>query len=80
MKPRVWSYVYKELSDLWFKAGMQTHKWLFNSPVVMEGIPQRDTASKLQLDDGSFFSTKVLGISWIASEDNFTFDSKFFLL
>ena len=43
----------------------------------MEGIPQRDRACKLQLDDGSLFSTKALGISWIALEDNFTFDSKF---
>jgi len=36
----------KELSDLWNKAGMQTHKWSSNSPVVMEGIPQKDRACK----------------------------------
>ena len=37
----------KELSDLWNKAGMQTDKWLSISPVVTEGIPQKDTAFKL---------------------------------
>ena len=31
--------LYKELSELWQKAGMQTHKWLSNSLKVLENIP-----------------------------------------
>ena len=55
---------------------MKTHKWLSNSSVVMEEIPLEDRACKLQLDDNNLFSTKALGILWMASEDTFTFDSK----
>ena len=42
----------------------------------MEEIPLEDRACKLQLDDNSLFSTKALGILWMASEGTFTFDSK----
>ena len=27
--------LYKQLSELWGKANMYTHKWLSNSPVVL---------------------------------------------
>ena len=68
--------LYKELCELWSKAGMKTHKWLSNSTVVMEEIPLEDRVSKLRLDDNNLFSTKVLGVLWMASEDYFMFDSK----
>ena len=31
--------LYEQLSELWSKAGMHTHKWLLNSPVVLSKIP-----------------------------------------
>ena len=31
--------LYRELFDLWGKAGMRTHKWLSNSAKVLESIP-----------------------------------------
>jgi len=30
--------LYRELCELWFKAGMKMHKWLSNSSVVMKEI------------------------------------------
>jgi len=33
--------LYKELFELWGKAGMHTHKWLSNSLKVLEAIPQQ---------------------------------------
>ena len=33
--------LYKELSELWQKAGMKTHKWLSNSFKVLENIPSQ---------------------------------------
>ena len=34
--------LYEQLSKLWGKAGMHTHKWLSNSPVVLRKIPLQD--------------------------------------
>ena len=31
--------LYEQLSELWSKAGIHTHKWLINSPVVLSKIP-----------------------------------------
>ena len=31
--------LYKQLSELWKKADMQTHKWLSNSLKVLKNIP-----------------------------------------
>ena len=66
----------KELSELWEKAGMHTHKWLSSSLAVTGEIPIQDRACKLEFDENSSFSTKTLGILWIAAEDNFTFNFK----
>ena len=55
---------------------MNTHKWLSNSPVVMEQIPIQDRACKLEVDENSSFSTKTLGILWMAAEDVFIFNFK----
>ena len=35
--------LYKELSDLWKRAGMFTHKWLSNSVTVLKEIPQHNS-------------------------------------
>ena len=68
--------LYKELSDLWQSAGMNTHKWLSNSPVVMEQIPIQDRACKLEVDENGLFSIKTLGILWMAVGDVFIFNLK----
>ena len=35
--------LYKELSELWVKAGMKTHKWLSNSSVLRRDTPGRQS-------------------------------------
>ena len=54
--------LYKELSELWKKAGMHTHKRLSNSSAVIGEIPIQDRACKLEFDENSSFSTRTLGI------------------
>ena len=56
--------LYKQLSELWEKAGMHAHKWLSNSKAVLEVIPPQDRA------------VKILGVIWKAKEDVFTFKAK----
>ena len=52
--------LYKELSELWKTAVMHTHKWLSNSSAVMDKIPIQDRALKLEFDENSSFSAKLL--------------------
>ena len=68
--------LYEQLSELWSKAGMHTHKWLSNSPVVLSKIPLQDRVNKMNLDEESLPSVKTLGVMWIAAEDVFTFESQ----
>jgi len=42
--------LYKQLSELWGKADMFTHKWLSNSPVVLNKIPLKDRIQQVDLD------------------------------
>ena len=58
------------------KAGMHTHKWLSNSPVVHSKIPLQDRVNKMNLDEESLPSVKTIGVMWIAVEDVFTFESQ----
>ena len=67
--------LYKELSELWQKAGMQTHKWLSNSLKVLENIPPQYRAAEVNLDDDGVSPVKILGILWLATDDVFTFKS-----
>ena len=67
---------YEQLSELWSKAGMHTHKWLSNSPIVLSKIPLQDRVNKMNLDEESLPSVKTLGVTWIAAEDVFTFESQ----
>ena len=55
---------------------MYIQKWLSSSLTVMDKIPIQDKACKLELVENSSFSTKILGILWIATEDDFTFNLK----
>ena len=68
--------LYEQLSELWSKAGMHTHKWLSNSPVVLSKIPLQDRVNKMNLDEENLPSVKTLGVMWIAAEDVFTFESQ----
>ena len=67
--------LYKQLSELWEKAGMQTHKWLSNSLTVLENIPSQYRASEVNFDDREVLPVKTLGVLWLATEDEFTFKS-----
>ena len=68
--------VYRQLSELWEKAGMHAHKWLSNSQTVLEAIPPQDRASQLELDENRSLAVKTLAVIWIADEDVFIFKSK----
>jgi len=68
--------LYRQLSELWEKAGMHAHKWLSNSQEVLDAVPPQDRASQLELDENGSLAVKTLGIIWKANEDVFTFKSK----
>ena len=65
--------LYNQLSALWEKAGMHARKWLSNSTIVMEHVPQEDRISQINLDEGYLPSMKTLGIQWSANTDEFNF-------
>ena len=65
--------LYNQLSQLWGKAGMHARKWLSNSQVVLQSIPEEDRASEVYLDEGNLPSVKTLGVLWQADNDIFTF-------
>ena len=68
--------LYKELLQLWEKAGMHAHKWLSNSQAVLQMIPLEDRACQLELSEDNSLAIKTLEIIWLADEDVFTFKSK----
>ena len=55
---------------------MQTHKWVSNSPKVLESVPTQRRASEISLDSQEASPVKTLGILWCAREDVFTFKSQ----
>ena len=65
--------LYTELSA---KAGMQTHKWVSNSPQVLESIPTQCRASEISLNSQEALPDKILGILWCTREDFFIFKSQ----
>ena len=66
--------LYKQLSELWKKADIQTHKWLSNSLKVLENIPPQYRATEVNFDD-KVSPVKTLGVLWHATDDVFTFKS-----
>ena len=68
--------LFKDLSELWEKAGMQTHKWIFNATKVIEAIPKENRASEMSLDKDKSSLVQTLGILWNAKDDVFTFTSQ----
>ena len=67
--------LYKQLSELWEKAGMQTHKWLSNSLKVLENIPPQYRASEVNFNDKEVSPVQTLRVLWLATEDVFIFKS-----
>ena len=65
--------LYKELSELWGKAGMHPRKWISNESEVLKEIPEEDRAMEVNLKCGEFPYIKTLIILWKASDDVFTF-------
>ena len=68
--------LYKQLSELWKRAGMHAHKWLSNSQAILEVILPQDRASQLELHENWLLAVKTLGIIWNVKQDVFTFKSK----
>ena len=65
--------LYKQLDELWSKAGMHARKWLSNSPQVLEKIPIKDRASEVDINKDTLPTVKTLGITWLPEEDMSTF-------
>ena len=68
--------LYRQLSELWERAGMHARKWLSNSTHVLKEVPQEDRLSKVDFNHEDLPSTKTLGVVWIAEADVFTFKTK----
>ena len=64
--------LYIELDSLRGIAGLQTRKWILNSPEVVAAAPEADRASEWQITKGQEPVVKILGISWNITEDTFT--------
>ena len=55
--------LYKELNELWSKAGMKVHKWLTNSPKVLKRIPTESRASVVHYASTRASMVKTLGVA-----------------
>ena len=55
--------LYKQLDELWSKAGMHARKWLSNSSQVLEKIPIKDRASEVDINKDPIPTVKTLGIT-----------------
>ncbi|XP_071816656.1 uncharacterized protein [Apostichopus japonicus] len=65
--------LYRELTELWAKAGMSARKWLSNSKKVLEAIPVEHRAKEIKITDSEWPSIKALGLTWLAESDVFVF-------
>ena len=65
--------LYRQLEELWNKAGMHARKWLSNSIKVLEKIPIEDRASEVDINEDPLPMVKTLGVTWLPEEDVFTF-------
>jgi hypothetical protein len=54
--------LYNQLSQLLGKTGMHARKWLSNSRVVLQSIPEEDRASEVHIDKRNLPSVKTLGV------------------
>ena len=65
--------LYRQLTDLWGKAGMEPRKWLSNSATVLAEIPKEYRAAEIDLNRNGIPTTKTLGVLWLALKDVFSF-------
>ena len=65
--------IYRELKDVWGRAGMSPRKWLSNSEEVLKEIPVAERAASVDLENSELPSSKTLGVRWNAKDDVFTF-------
>ena len=63
----------QQLTTLGDKAKFHIRKWISNRREVLEDIPEEDRASQINLDLHELSSVKTLGISWTATDDQFSF-------
>ena len=65
--------LYKQLDELWSKAGMHARKRLSNSSQVLGKIPIKDRASEVDINKDPLPTVKTLGITWPPEQDVFAF-------
>jgi len=65
--------LYKQLDELWSRAGMYALKWLSNSSQVLEKIQLEDRAYEVDINEDPLPKVKTLGIKWLPEEDVLTF-------
>ena len=65
--------IYRELKEVWGRAGMSPRKWLSNSEEVLKDIPVAERAASVDLENSELPSSKTLGVRWNAKDDVFTF-------
>ena len=65
--------LYKQLDELWSKAGMHARKWLSNSSQVLEKIPINARASEVDINKDTLPTVTTMGITRLPEEDLFTF-------
>ena len=65
--------LYKQLDELWSKAGMHARKWLSYKSQVLKKIPIKDRAPEMGINKDPLPTVKTLGIMWLPEEDEFTF-------
>ena len=63
----------QQLTTLGDKAEFHIRKWISNRHDVLEDIPEEDRVSQLNLEMNELPVTKTLGISWTATDDQFSF-------
>ena len=66
-------YLYEELKKIWKLCGTKPHKWLSNSRKVLDRIPIKERAKKIDIKDNILPSRKTLGMVWMAEQDTLTF-------
>ena len=70
-------FLFEESKKLQKLCGMKPHKWLSNSRKVLDQMPFKERAKKIDIKDISYQQnlrnlTKTLGIVWMAEQDIFT--------
>ena len=63
----------QQLTTMGDKAKFHIRKWISNRREVSEDIPEEDRASEINLEMNELPSTKTLGMTWAATDDQFSF-------